>query len=93
VFFSTQYCASVKDFQCVLKTDAPSVAEASTSNAVRNALIAISVVMFVVVVMLVALLVYFWYRSRQKTKVIPIKVAEAGNNNHDKNDVEVPDLS
>ena len=70
VFFSTQYCAGVKDFQCVL----PLVTEA-TRNATRNALIAISVVMFVLVVSLVAVLVWLWYRSRHKRKIIPVKPA------------------
>ena len=74
VFFSTQYCAGVKDFQCVPKTEIPSVTEA-TSNATRNALIAISVVMSVLVVSLVAVLVWLWFRSRQKRKIIPVKPA------------------
>ena len=74
VFFSTQYCAGVKDFQCVPKTEIPSVTEA-TSNATRNALIAISVVMSVLVVLLVAVLVWLWFRSRQKRKIIPVKPA------------------
>ena len=70
VFFSTQYCAGVKDFQCVPKTEIPLVTEAT-----RNALIAISVVMFVLVVSLVAVLVWLWYRSRHKRKIIPVKPA------------------
>ena len=74
VFFSTQYCAGVKDFQCVRKTEIPLVTEA-TRNATRNALIAISVVMFVLVVSLVAVLVWLWYRSRHKRKIIPVKPA------------------
>ncbi|XP_073248167.1 uncharacterized protein [Porites lutea] len=74
VFFSTQYCAGVKDFQCVPKTEIPSVTEA-TSNATRNALIVITVVMFVLVVSLVAVLVWLLYRSRQKRKIIPVKPA------------------
>ena len=74
VFFSTQYCAGGKDFQCVPKTEIPSVTEA-TSNATRNALIAISVIMSVLVVSLVAVLVWLWFRSRQKRKIIPVKPA------------------
>lgn len=74
VLFSTQYCADVKDFQCVPKTEIPSVTEA-TSNATRNALIAISVVMSVLVVSLVAVLVWLRFRSQQKRKIIPVKPA------------------
>ena len=77
MFFSTLYCESVKDFQCVHKTDEASVTEASTSNAVRNGLIALSVVMFVVVVVLVAVLLWLWYRSRQNRKVAPMKEASS----------------
>ncbi|KAL9953645.1 hypothetical protein ACROYT_G041095 [Oculina patagonica] len=79
VFFSTDYCTSVKDFQCVPKTDS-SVTKASTSNTTRNALIAISVIMFVAIVILGAVLAYFWFRSRPtKTKVIPVKEAYPNN--------------
>ncbi|CAH3032723.1 unnamed protein product, partial [Porites evermanni] len=93
VFFSTQYCASVKDFQCVPKTETTSVTEA-TSNATRNALIAISVVLFVVVLVLVTGLVWLWYRSRQKTtKVIPIKKTGVDNKAFVNEEVGVYDLS
>ena len=77
VFFSTDYCSGVKDFQCVPKTDSTTVTEASSSNATRNALIAISVVMFVAIVIIAAVLAYFRFRSKpNKTKVISIKEAE-----------------
>ncbi|KAL9953649.1 hypothetical protein ACROYT_G041099 [Oculina patagonica] len=90
VFFSTDYCASVKDFQCVPKMEESSpVTEASTSNTVRNALIAISVVMFVVLIILIALLIRSCIRSRQKRKVTPVKAVEA----HTNDDVAVYDIS
>ena len=93
VFFSTQYCAGVKDFQCVPKTETTSVTEA-TSNATRNVLIAISVVLFAVVVVLVTVLVWLWYRSRQKTtKVIPIKKSGVDNKAFVTEEVGVYDLS
>lgn len=76
VFFSTDYCSGVKDFQCIPKTD-PTVTEASTSDATRNALIAISVVMFVAIVIIGAVLAYLRFRSKpSKTEVISIKDAE-----------------
>ena len=56
--------------------------EASTSKTMRNVLIAISVIMFVVVVILGAILLWLWYRSRQKTKNIPIKEAGIDNKNY-----------
>ena len=61
----------------------------ATNNTMRNVLIAISVVMFLVLIILVALLVRFWIRSRQKRKVIPVKEA----NGHANGDVEVNDIS
>ena len=78
MFFSTDYCSGVKDFQCVPKTDTdPTVTEAASGNATRNALIAISVVMFVAIVIIGAVLAYFRFRSKpSKTKVISIKEAE-----------------
>ncbi|XP_020605845.1 thyroid peroxidase-like [Orbicella faveolata] len=76
VFFSTDYCSGVTDFQCVPKTDS-TVTEASTSNATRNALIAISVIMFVAIVIIGAVLAYLRFRTKpNKTKVISIKEAE-----------------
>ena len=93
VFFSTQYCKGVKDFRCVPKTETTSVTEA-TSNATRNALIAISVVLFVVVVVLASVLVWLWYRSRPKTtKVIPIKKAGVNNKAFVNEEAAVYDLS
>ena len=82
VFFSSDYCASVKDFQCVPKEEGgPTVTEAETSNTVRNVLIAVSVVMFVVLVILVVLLVRFCIRLRQKRrKVVPVKENEVHQN-------------
>lgn len=79
----------MKDFQCVPKTE-NTVMEASASNAGRNGLITISVVMFVVAILLLALLL--WFRSRQKNKVIPVKEAQKDNNDHAKDDVKVYDL-
>ncbi len=80
----------MKDFQCVPKMEeSPPVTEASTSNTVRNALIAISVVMFVVLIILIALLIRFCIRSRQERKVTPVKAVEA----HTNDDVAVYDIS
>lgn len=77
MFFSTDYCSGVKDFQCVPKTGPATVTEATSGNATRNALIAISVVMFVAIVIIGAVLAYFRFRSKpSKTKVISIKEAE-----------------
>jgi len=74
VFFSSDYCASVKDFQCVPKEEDTMITEAETSNTVRNVLIAVSVVMFVVLVVFVVLLVRFCIRLRQRRKkVAPVK--------------------
>ena len=88
VFFSTDYCASVKDFQCVPKMEeSPPVTEATTT--VRNVLIAISVVMFVVLTILTVLLIRFCIRSRQNRKVIPVKPVQGYTND----DVAVYDIS
>ena len=64
------------------------VTEASTSNTLRNALIAISVVMSVILIILIALLIRFCVHSRQKRKVIPVKAVEA----HTNDDVAVYDI-
>ena len=81
MFFSTDYCESVKDYQCVPKTEeSSSVTEAKTSNTVRNVLIAVSFVMFVVLIILVVLLVRFCIRSRQRRKVDPVKEKEVHTN-------------
>lgn len=81
VFFSSDYCASVRDFQCVPKEEDPMVTEAETNNTVRNVLIAVSVVMFVVLVILVVFLVRFCIRLRQRRrKVIPDKEKEVHHN-------------
>ena len=82
VFFSSDYCASVEDFQCVPKDEeGPTVTEAETSNTVRNVLIAVSVVMFVILVILVVFLVRFCIRLRQRRrKVIPVKEKEVHHN-------------
>ena len=76
VFYSSKYCESVKDFQCVRKpSPSPEVTEASTSTAVRNALIAISAAFFVIVVILAVVLIRFSYRSHgKKTKVQPVNI-------------------
>ena len=81
VFFSSDFCASVKDFQCVPKEEGPTVTEAETDNTVRNVLIAVSVIMFVVLVILVVLLVRFCIRLRQRRrKVDPVKEKEVHHN-------------
>ena len=77
VFFSTDYCSGVDNFQCVPKTVDSTVTKASTGNGTRNALIAISVVMFVAIVIIGAVLAYLRFRSKpRKTKVISIQEAE-----------------
>ena len=63
------------------KEDSPTVTEAETSNTVRNVLIAVSVVMFLVLVIFVVLLVWFCIRLRERRrKVAPVKEKEVHHN-------------
>lgn len=71
VFFSTDYCSSVKDFQCapkILNSSAKTMT--SSGNNVINALKAMNIIMFLIFIVLDAILVCVCVHSQHKTKVI-----------------------